>query len=372
MKVLQIVRQYDPSIGGIQSFVKQLVVYLNVHGVKSDVLTLDRVFSDYEHPLPHKEDRGDYSIFRIPYFGSRRYPIAPRVMRFVKNYDVLHIHCVDFFADYLALTRLIHKKPMVLSTHGGYFHTEKWARLKKIYFKTITRVTLSSMERVIADSVQDSNRFRQILNNVVLIENAVDLKSFQSVPRAIDHGLMLFVGRISSNKRIDRLIRVLPEIIMEVPTARLVVVGPDWEGLCKSLIDLTKLMNVEGRVIFTGGVSKEELLEWMARAHCMVSASVYEGFGLTLVEAMSAGIVPVVQKNTSFQTLLHQGNAGILTDYGDVREASSALKNVMSWDSQRYLQVAEQAKSEAQRYSWDEAGREFINGYLFATGREEK
>ena len=115
-----------------------------------EVVTLNRLFTHPEVRLKTHDTVEGVPVVRIGYFGSSRYPVAMRILSCIEQSDLVHVHGVDFFCDYLALTCSLHRKPLVLSTHGGFFHTNFGGVLKTVFFKTITRVSLRRYARVIA------------------------------------------------------------------------------------------------------------------------------------------------------------------------------------------------------------------------------
>lgn len=372
MRVLQIVRQYSPGVGGLETFVAQLARHLVPLGIQSDILTLDRLFLNPGQRLPAEEMLDGHRVFRIPYFGSSRYPIAPRVLSFVKDYDVIHVHGVDFFVDFLANTRAFHRKPLLLSTHGGFFHTRFAQRLKRFYFRTVTRWTLEGVDRVVACSVPDLESFRTISNRVDLIENAVDVERFQNIERQVEPGMMLYLGRISSNKRIDRLLKMLAQLKTHSPSARLVVAGPDWDNLAPSLITLAAELGVSDNLTFKGKVTDAELNDLLSRAQLFVSASEYEGFGLTAVEAMAAGILPALQPIPPFESLLQNVFSEALVDYSDASTAAEKIHCLLTMDPLRYDGLSKQARERATQFAWPQAAAKFKRVYEAATGQQTR
>lgn len=85
------------------------------------------------------------------------------------------------FYDYLALTKPLHGKPMVVSTHGGFFHTAYASRMKQLWFQTLTRTSALAYARVIATSENDGDLFAKVVAPARLrvIENGVDVENMQ-------------------------------------------------------------------------------------------------------------------------------------------------------------------------------------------------
>lgn len=106
--------------------------------------------------------------------------------------------------------------------------------------------------------------------------------------------VVLFVGRLTSNKCQEDLIAALALLLDTHPTARLVLVGaPASVPYHTALVDYARRLGVAERVEFTGSVSDADLRGWFARAAAFVCLSEHEGFCVPLVEAMGAG-VPVI------------------------------------------------------------------------------
>ena len=108
MRILHVIRQYKPVIGGMENFVENLAVHLKEKGIESEVLTLNIDFSTGER-FPESSIINGIRVKRIPFFGSRRYPIALSAINYLSDFDLIHIHGVDFLFDYLAGSKRFHK-----------------------------------------------------------------------------------------------------------------------------------------------------------------------------------------------------------------------------------------------------------------------
>jgi alpha-1,3-mannosyltransferase len=108
--------------------------------------------------LPAYETIDGVEIIRISYWGSPRYPIAPRVLRYIRAADIVHVHGIDFFFDFLAITKVLHRRRLVVSTHGCFFHTNYASSLKSIWFRTVTSMSMRAYAGVAAISSADFER----------------------------------------------------------------------------------------------------------------------------------------------------------------------------------------------------------------------
>src|SRR5438128_3283787 len=231
MKVLHVTRQYLPSIGGIEVVVDGLSGALRNAGHHVEIVTLQKIFTTNDLAPPHSVVNG-ISVTRMKHWGPKRYPVAPQVLRNVGDCDVLHIHAVDFFLDFLSRTKFIHKRPVVLSTHGGIFHTNWLSSFKSVYFRTVTRQALKKVAAVLCVSPQDYDLFSSIVpkEKLHLMPNGVAVGSFGNVKKEITPGLIVGIGRVAKNKAIDRLIHAAAKLQITHPYSRLIWIGPDQEG----------------------------------------------------------------------------------------------------------------------------------------------
>ena len=353
MRIVHVVRQFSPSVGGIQSAVIALCRRLQRRGHECEVVTLRRVWQDPQ-TLPSTELIDGLRVHRLPYLGGRRYFLAPEVLKFARGQPLIHVHAIDFFADFLAATKWWHRTPFVVSTHGGIFHTPWAMRAKRIYFQTITRLALTQAARVICVSAQDDRLFAPIVaaRKRVTICNGVE-DAFFDIRKSVDAGLLVMVGRIAEHKGIDRVIDLLPQIHRQFSGARLVVVGPDWEGLQASLRARAQARGVAERVLFAGAVDRATLSDYLARAHLVLAASSFEGFGIAVIEAMASGSLVIGNDIEAHRELIRQDQNGILVDFAAEDRAIQTVVGALRLPVERVVEMGERARRAASRFSWD-------------------
>ncbi|WP_270180233.1 glycosyltransferase family 4 protein [Alkalihalobacillus sp. CinArs1] len=362
MKVLHVVRQYRPSIGGMESFVESLALHLKQKGIDSDVLTLDREFAT-GNKLPTSSIENGINVTRIPYVGSKKYPVALSSISYLSNYDLIHVHAVDFFIDYFTWFKAIHKKPIVLSTHGGFFHTQDLVQFKKVYFQTMTRMSLMQADRILACSINDYELFQPLgKRKTEIIENGIDFDAYHRVSHVKkQRNRFLFVGRFSQNKRIDKLVTLIHLLKDENPDIRLCIVGKDFDNLKDGLLKKIAEYELEDYVSIRESLPNEELLEEMGKAEYFISASAYEGFGMSALEAMSSGAIPILSDIPSFKKMVDHGKNGYVLDFTDVRSAALHVNDVIKKSNKNQLKQA--AIETARNYSWASVVNRFEKVY---------
>ena len=184
MKILQLTRQFLPAQGGMESVVEGLSGALQRNGHTVQVATLRLLFSTgamapggVGRSRPHSAPHAPLGPSPLSGGAGR----APDI----RGYDLVHIHAIDFFVDYLSLLRMLHRIPLVVSTHGGFFHTE-WARaFKEMYFKTVTRRSLGGVGAVVCVSQHDREMFSQdcASRRIRVIENGANIDGFWSLKK---------------------------------------------------------------------------------------------------------------------------------------------------------------------------------------------
>jgi alpha-1,3-mannosyltransferase len=325
MRIVHVSRQYAPGIGGLESYVHCLAQEQLKAGHEVRVVTLDRIFG-LQSRLPSAEHIEGVAVTRVPWWGSRRYPMAPAILRHLDSCDVVHVHAVDFAADYLARTSLLHGKPLVLSTHGGFFHTQFAAAIKRTYFRHITSRTLRGFRAVIASSLQDYETFAPICDDrLVTVENGVDIARFANLART-DGKTIISFGRIAPNKQPERLLRWFAAVHRLDPDWRLSIAGKPMGVDVTALHQLAGELGVNGAVSIHQSPTFEQLRALVAENRYFASASSYEGFGLTAVEAASAGLYPVLSDIPAHSRTRERLGFGTLTDFASSEAAASFVE----------------------------------------------
>ena len=368
MKILQLVRQFLPAQGGMESVVEGLSAALQQNGHTVEVATLRLLYASGALAPPQSLEAGLH-VRRMRHWGPRCYPVAPAVLRAIRGYDLVHIHAIDFFVDYLSLLRLLHRIPLVVSTHGGFFHTERARAFKEIYFRTVTRRALAGVKAVVCVSRHDREMFSRIVppQRICVIENGANLDRFWALKKQVEPGLMLGIARLAENKRISKVLEAMALLKSRYPYLRLEWVGADFGGLRAGLERQVANLGLSGRVRFHGAVSDGELVRLLERAHLFVSASSYEGFGLSTIEAMSAATPVVVTSVGAHSDVIEDGVSGFLMDQ-EATGLAGHIENVLSMPQEKLVHIGEAARASTRQFSWNEIAPRYEQLYRDVLG----
>ncbi len=362
--IVHVIRQFLPNRGGLEDVVSNLARQIIDHGYRVRVVTLDSLFTDQDTTLPHREMIGGIEVVRIPWSGSTRYPIAPQVFRHLGDADVIHVHAIDFFFDALAWGRLLHRKPMVVTTHGGFFHTKNYAALKKVWFQTMTRFSAMAYHKVIGCSMSDLRQFAEIApNRTIVIENGADIGKFADCAAKTAQRRILTLGRFSVNKRLEKLIDAMVPLTASHPDWHLDIVGVEYDLSRQDLTDQIDRLGLAGTVTIHVSPDNDTIRGIIAQSSIFASASAYEGFGLVALEAMSAGLIPVLNGNEAFTTLSERHRQILLTDFGDTAAAAKAIETAYDRLETSGPTIRAELLSDAHAYSWDVVAERYIAVY---------
>lgn len=356
LHILHVVRQYAPAIGGLESYVQSIAAHQKALGHDCEVLTLNRVFHGNGAVLPAEEIIDGVKVKRVGFWGRRRFFI-PKVSPFYfKKFDVVHVHNTDVFYDYVALSALLTGIKPVATTHGGFFHTKDFSLVKQVYFNTVTRFSSFFYKAIFAISGNDLEMFKRLSSKVTLMPNAVE-----PLGKGITTGQdFLYIGRIAEHKRVDRIIEVFSRLKSDhnVP-GKLHIVGPEWDVKIEPLQKLAQARSVESDVIFHGAASRERMAEIAMGCGYFLSASTFEGFGMSMIEAMSVGMIPFVEANESFRELVERSGVGLCGDYTE----TDAIAAQIAASLPAQAEERERAASFAAQFSWDDLSQNVISTY---------
>jgi len=354
VKIVHVVRQFTPSVGGLEDCVVNLCHAQQTHlGLSPSVVTLDRLFTRPDELLPAQEIVDGIPTVRIPWRGSKRYPIAPSVLQFLGDADLVHVHAIDFFFDFLALTRPVHRKRLIASTHGGFFHTKFASNLKKIYFNSVTRLSARAYDRIVACSQHDAEMFERVAaKNLVTIENGANLAKFGDAAAKDHRRVMISFGRMAHHKRLDGLLPLLRELRRSGEDWKLIIAGAAGEVTPASLRDAAAALGVAEAFELVVGPTEAELRTLIGKASYFISPSEYEGFGIAAVEALSAGLVPLLSGIPPFVRLLSRATDGLVIDVDTPAIAARAISQHALGLTAHWPAARDRVRAVAEDYDW--------------------
>ncbi|NVO07441.1 MAG: glycosyltransferase family 4 protein [Rhodoferax sp.] len=376
MKVVHVVRQYLPSVGGLEEVVRNLAQQQARGGrYTPTVLTLNRVFRSGGSLLPASETLDGVAVQRLGFAGSERYPLCPQVAGALRGADLVHVHGIEFFFDYLALLHPLMRQPLLASTHGGFFHSGFASRLKQIYFRSITRLSAMAYQKVIATSENDGQLFGPVVpaERLQVIENGVDMGKFAAAAAPELHPVMIYFGRWSVNKGLLECLDVLAALCQQQPEVpwQLLIAGREYDLDATGLQNYAQALGIAGRIQLHPNPGVAELRQLIGRASYFLCLSHHEGFGIAPIEAISAGLIPLLSPIPPFVRLFQTTGAGALLDAPSAAQQARQISQLHAQMQdavlrQRSTRSAAQAALHA--YSWQGVAARYARQYDLALG----
>jgi alpha-1,3-rhamnosyl/mannosyltransferase len=164
--------------------------------------------------------------------------------------------------------------------------------------------------------------------------------------------LVLFVGSLFNRRRLPDLVAAFARATAQLPDARLVIVGANRTWPAQDLRAEANFLRIAEKTRIVDYVDDNALADLYARAAVFAFFSEYEGFGLTPLEALAAG-VPIVVVDTPVAREVY-GEAAEYIPCGDIENAAAALKRFLQSRTAASEQLA-RAPAVLARYSWDRA-----------------
>ena len=170
--------------------------------------------------------------------------------------------------------------------------------------------------------------------------------------------LVLFVGSIFNRRHLPDLIEAFARVTRAEPHARLTIVGENRSYPQQDLSGVAATAGVADQVAVLSYVTEDALSALYRRARVFVFLSEYEGFGMTPLEAMAAGI-PTVVTDTAVARELY-GDAAAFVPPGNLEGTASAILTLLR-DEQARASAQQRAAGLLERYSWQRAARETLD-----------
>lgn len=254
--------------------------------------------------------------------------------------------------------------PIVLVIHDVSFaaHPEWFGWREGLRRRMLTRMAARRAARVITDA----NFTRREITRLLRIDSSridvihLGVSALHQVA-AKREPLVLFVGSLFNRRHVPELIEGFRRLVARTPYARLEIVGDNRSNPRVDVEGLIANAGLSGRVHWRSYISEAELAALYGRASAFAFLSDYEGFGLTPMEAMAAGM-PIVVLDTEIAREVY-GAAALYLDRPDPDLIAAALERVLL-DREERARLLEDGARQVQRYSWRDCAERTLNVLL--------
>lgn len=219
--------------------------------------------------------------------------------------------------------------PVIVTCHHTYW--QQYTRIKSQFWKRLFLPFEKRTYRLADALISDCEATKRVLidqydipaEKISVIHCAVDSGKFYRTNLPRRQNCLLYLGRIATRKGIEFLIRSMPLVVEQIADAQLLVGG---KGEClEKMKALVGRLGLERNVTFLGFVPDDRLNELYNQAQCVVVPSIFEGFGITAIEALAAGTRVVGTDVDGIREILQSGDYGRLVPYGNQQALADAI-----------------------------------------------
>ena len=173
-------------------------------------------------------------------------------------------------------------------------------------------------------------------------------------------------GRVRAQKGTDVFVQAMCRLLPDFPDFTAVIVGaitPEQTGFANGLRGRIAAAGLQSRIVITGELPIEEVQRWYRRLSIYAFTSRNEGFGLTLIEAMSAGAALVASRAGAAELVIEDGVTGILVPPGDPHALTAALEPLLR-DPDLAIQMGRRGRERVlENFSLDAEARRIAEVY---------
>jgi glycosyltransferase involved in cell wall biosynthesis len=313
----------------------------------------------------HSEFVFSSNVIPLVYGPPARHPFLYFVwFEFIVPY-VIKKYNIDVFFSPDHMLSLKAKIPTLLVVHDLNFihHPEFLPVSEALFYKYFVTRYIKKANRIVAVSNYTKNDIINTLNidktiiDVVynaptLTNNLTDKYDKQEIVKKYSDGkpYFIYIGSLHKRKNIDRIFKAFESFIEETKSnVNFIFVGkPMWKD--KSIDSVYKSLKYKDKIIFTGYLDSVEATKLLASSLALVFVSLFEGFGIPIVEAMSLG-VPVITSNVTSMPEIAD-DAALLVDPYSIEEIKEAMKKIY-YDENLRAKLIQKGILRSKVFNWD-------------------
>lgn len=302
---------------------------------------------------------GQNLYFEIQAFAEFVAKIASKL----KVLDIIHAHDWMTFPAALYAKHLTNK-PIILHVHATEF--DRSGDNPNPYVYELEKHSFHHADAIITVSNYTKNIIVEKYNinpdKIFPVYNAMDFqyKETTEIKKPIRQKIVLFLGRITFQKGPDYFVRAAKKVIEKVSNVKFLMVGTgDWYH---RMIEMAADLGIGKYFHYTGFVSREKIDQIFKISDVYVLPSVSEPFGLTVLEALKAGVPVIVSKQSGVSEIIQNA---IKVDFWDVDDIANHIIKIIA-DEDYKVQLKQKINEEKiNEISWYDSARKIEEVYNF-------
>ncbi|HYH74382.1 MAG TPA: glycosyltransferase family 4 protein [Candidatus Saccharimonadales bacterium] len=352
MNILHVTKKYPPALGGDAVVVANLEKQQVAAGHVTTVLTsnCDEIPADahiVKAGFRAKTASALDAITPTRILSLVSFFLHARRIIKAKHIDIIHSHSPDmgFAVSFAARMAGV---PMVHTCHGLTFPDKRYSFVKRLLERFFLKH--AAYQKIIVLGEQEVQACKQAgISQAVFVPNGVDTTFWQAARRNAGKQPVTFVavGRLEAQKRFDLLLDAAAALRSEGNDFRVVIVGDG--SLRQELNAQAARLGIGDIVTFTGAQSPEHIRQLHRDSDVFVLSSAWEGFPLTVLEAMAMGQAVIATDVGSVKAIA--GTAVHIIPPEDAQALHTAMRHMLTQPAAR-KKLAAAGQSLAQHYSW--------------------
>ena len=270
------------------------------------------------------------------------------------KYDAIHCH------DWLTMKAGVALKekmgvPLVLTVHSTEYDRSGWLNPNQ-WFIDIEREGMEKADKIIAVSHFTKRviveKYGINPDKIIVVHNAV-----YPIGEGKKQEVVLFLGRLTIQKGPEFFLKAAKKVLEHEDSCRFVVAG--MGDMLPKLISQAVDMGISSKIIFTGLLTEEEVRHIYQISSVYVMPSVSEPFGITALEAVSAGTPTIVSKTAGVSETFKNC---LRVDFWDTDEMANKIISLLRYDP-LYKTLAKHGKQEIDLFTWERVAGKTIDVY---------
>jgi len=380
MKIAIFSDTFFPSTNGVAEVIHNLINSLLKKGHQIQLYTCSK------HPEDNLEEvfKGRISHIVLPslpfwgYEGEKIIFFSGKSLLSINKFkpDIIHSH-TPFSAGWEAIFAGKITNTKIIGTHHTFFDDYlKYIKLdneamRKVSWKyTVFYYNQCDLVTSPSQSLSDELSENGLKSEIKILPNPIDTNSFyvrsseekKKLKKAfgLSEKSIVYMGRVSYEKNIERVISVFAELHKKDPSVDLMIIGdgPNRENIKQKSIDL----GVQNKVIFTGMLHGKELVNALQANDVFVTASKSENQPLAVLEAMACGLPVVSVPDRGLKNIITDSKDGFLTDFENEEDTADKILKILN-DKKLFEKFSKYSRDFSENYSQEKITSQLENLY---------
>lgn len=359
MRIVILINNYTPLLGGAEIFVIKLSNYLIKNGHEVDVITLKHA---PDHP--NFEVIDGVNVYRVKYINIKGLGFITSFLSLFRTlkrnqqkrrYDIIHSVGEAPTCQSGAIFKKIYGTPHLITIQGGYI-------AERDYLKKNNKINLANriLEQIIRWSFEKADAVHAISNTIAAQSADLGAKNIKLIPNGVDEEMIkigakeetraklnipsqtkviISMSRLTPRKGFKYVIIAFSKFLKYYPDSKLIIVGDGPQR--KELEKLTIKLNIADKVDFIGLIPHKDIVKILPAADVFVLTPIYEGLGIVYIESLACEVPVITTKVGGIPDIIQDRVNGLFVPHGDITALCDAMKELIS-DEKLYHKFQEE------------------------------